>query len=92
VGKLKPEGYTLARRMLKFTDNHLLFMCDLGVPFENNMSERLLRGAKKKIKQSGGFRSTKNGEQPYCDFLTITETAKLRGQSPFAAVKMIFEA
>lgn len=92
MGKLKPEGYTLARRMLKFADNHLLFMCDLGVPFENNMSERLLRGAKKKIKQSGGFRSTKNGEQPYCDFLTITETAKLRGQSPFAAVKMIFEA
>ena len=43
------------------------------------------------MKQSGGFRSTPNGEQPYCDFLTITQTAKLRGESPYGAVLSVFE-
>ena len=88
--KYPPEGIALARRMLKYADNHLLFLRDLSVPFENNGSERLLRKAKGKLKQSGGFRSTENGEQPYCDFLTIVETAKMRGVQPYGAVHAIF--
>ena len=88
--KYPPEGIALARRMLKYADNHLLFLRDLSVPFENNGSERLLRKAKGKTKQSGGFRSTPNGEQPYCDFLTIVETAKMRGIQPYEAVHATF--
>ena len=88
--KYPPEGIRLARRMLKHADKHLLFLRDLSVPFENNGSERLLRQAKKKVKQSGGFRSTENGEQPYCDFLTIVETAKMRGIEPYRAVHATF--
>lgn len=91
-GKYAPDGYRLAKRMLKYADNHLLFMHDLRVPFENNCSERLLRKAKGKLKQSGGFRSTANGEQPYCDLLTIVETAKMRGESPLKAIQTAFEA
>ena len=88
--KYPPEGIALARRMLKYAANHLLFLKDLSVPFENNGSERMLRKAKGKLKQSGGFRSTENGEQPYCDFLTIVETAKMRGMQPYGAVHAIF--
>lgn len=88
--KYPPEGIALARRMLRYAGNHLLFLHDLSVPFENNGSERLLRKAKGKLKQSGGFRSTENGEQPYCDFLTIVETAKMRGIQPYRAVHATF--
>ena len=88
--KYVPDGVKLARRMLKHAGKHLLFLRDLSVPFENNGSERLLRQAKKKTKQSGGFRSTPNGEQPYCDFLTIVETAKMRGIEPYEAVHATF--
>lgn len=88
--KYPPEGIALARRMLKYAGNHLLFLRDLSVPFENNGSERLLRKAKGKVKQSGGFRSTPNGEQPYCDFLTVVETAKMRGMQPYEAVHATF--
>ena len=88
--KYPPEGIALARRMLKYAGNRLLFLRDLSVPFENNGSERLLRKAKSKTKQSGGFRSTPNGEQPYCDFLTIVETAKMRGIQPYEAVHATF--
>ena len=88
--KYVPDGVKLARRMLKHAKKHLLFLSDLSVPFENNRSERLLRQAKKKTKQSGGFRSTPNGEQPYCDFLTIVETAKMRGIRPYEAVHATF--
>jgi hypothetical protein len=88
--KHPPEGVALARRMLKHADKHLLFLRDLSAPFENNGSERLLRKAKGKLKQSGGFRSTPNGDQPYCDFLTIVETAKMRGIQPYRAVHATF--
>ena len=88
--KYPPEGIALAKRMLRHAGNHLLFLHDLSVPFENNGSERLLRKAKGKLKQSGGFRSTENGEQPYCDFLTIVETAKMRGIEPYEAVHATF--
>ena len=36
--KYPPEGIALARRMLKYAGNHLLFLRDLSVPFENNGS------------------------------------------------------
>lgn len=89
--KYPPEGVRLARRMRKYAKNHLLFLHDTSVPFDNNKSERLLRQAKKKVKQSGGFRSTENGEQPYCDFLTVVETAKMREIPPMQAVRSVFE-
>lgn len=85
-----PEGLPLSRRLREFADQHLLFMERADVPFTNNESERHLRCAKGKLKQSGGFRSTDNGQSPYCDFLTVTKTARLRGESPYATVLGVF--
>jgi hypothetical protein len=39
---------------------------------------------------SGGFRSTDNDQALYCDFLTVTKTARLRGMSPYGTVLCVF--
>ena len=85
-----PEGVALSRRMRAYADQHLLFLARADVPFTNNESERHLRCAKGKTKQSGGFRSTERGQAPYCDFLTVTKTARLRGMSPYRTVERVF--
>ena len=85
-----PEGVALSARLRRYEDQHLLFLERADVPFTNNESERHLRCAKGKLKQSGGFRSTANGQAPYCDFLTVTRTALLRGESPYATVLGVF--
>ena len=43
----KNEEKALLKRMEKYRENHLLFLHDFTVPFDNNMSERDLRKAKK---------------------------------------------
>jgi hypothetical protein len=89
--KYRPEGIPLYTRLRKYKGNHLAFLHNLAIPFDNNRSERLLRTAKKKLKQSGGFRSTERGQAPYCDYLSITQTARLRGLAPLGIVRDIFD-
>ena len=74
---LKDEK-TLLNRMKKYKRNHLLFIHDFNVSFDNNMSERDLRKCKNRQKMSGGFR-TKKGKEIFCSILTITETCKRQG-------------
>ena len=64
--------------------NHLLFLRDFAVPFDNNMSERDLRKCKNRQKMSGGFRSS-DGLNMFCSILTVVETAKRRNINPFSA-------
>lgn len=89
--KYKPEGIALSGRLREYRANHLMFLRDEAVPFDNNASERNLRCCKGKTKQSGGFRSMENGQEPYCDYLTVAQTAKLRGASPHGSVLAVFE-
>jgi len=89
--KYKPEGIALSRRLGTFRDSHLLFLHDLSVPYSNNFSERALRRVKMKMKQSGGFRSIDNGQAPYCDFLSIAQTATMRGMEVLGAVRDIYD-
>jgi hypothetical protein len=77
--KYAPEGLALYRRLGRYRDAHLLFLRDPAVPFDNNASERLLRGVKQKTKQTGGFRSLDNGQANYCAFLSVTQSARARG-------------
>jgi predicted secreted protein len=89
--RYRPEGIALFTRLKQYRNCHLAFMHDLRIPFDNNASERLLRKAKGKLKQSGGFRSTERGEAYYCDFLSISETAVLRGKEPLEVIRAIFD-
>jgi hypothetical protein len=89
--KYKPEGIKLFKRLDEYRGNHLLFLRDLGVPFTNNDAEKALRRAKKKMGQTGGFRSTGNGSAYYCDVLTIAQTAAMRDMGVLGSIRGIFE-
>ncbi len=69
--------------------NHLLFLRDFLVPFENNISERDLRKVKNRQKMSGGFRK-ESGHEMYCSILTIIETLKRRNMGLIENIKMLF--
>lgn len=48
----KSDEVTLLNRMDKYSHNHLLFLRDFAVPFDDNLSERDLRKAKNRQKMS----------------------------------------
>ena len=67
------EEKRLLNRLRKYKENHLLFLYDFYVPFDNNLSERDLRHVKSKIKISGCFRSLE-GLQNYLNVKSIIGT------------------
>ena len=85
----KKEEAKLLRRLEKYRDNHLLFITDFRVSFDNNMSERDLRKCKNHQKMSGGFR-TKAGIEMYCRILSVIETIKRRKIAIFKGIKDMF--
>lgn len=85
----KSKANKLYRRLVKYKDNHLYFIKDFNVPFDNNLSERDLRCFKNKTKISGGFR-TMNGAVSYVNALTIIKTSIKRNINPFESIKAIF--
>lgn len=90
-GKLaKQEEKALLNRLEKYRENHLLFLRDFSVPFENNISERDLRKCKSRQKMSGGFRK-QSGIEMYCAIMSIIETCKKRGLQVLENIRMIFE-
>ena len=89
--KYKPEGIRLFTRLDKYEDDHLRFLKNLTVPFTNNFAEQALRTSKKKMRQTGGFRSTERGVAYYCDVLTVTQTAAMREMEMLKAIQDIFD-
>lgn len=85
----KTEERALLNRMEKYKRNHLLFLYDFRVPFDDNMSERDLRKAKNRQKMAGGFRKA-SGHEMYCSILTIVETLKRRKMAIFENIKKLF--
>ncbi len=69
--------------------NHLLFLHDFEVPFDDNMSERDLRKAKNRQKMAGGFRK-ESGQEMYCNILTVIETLKRRIMQILENIKKLF--
>lgn len=85
----KSDETALLNRLEKYSRNHLLFLHDFTVPFENNISERDLRKAKNRQKMSGGFRK-ESGHEMYCAILTILETLKRRNMGTIDNIKKLF--
>ena len=85
----KSKARTLSNRCEKYKENHLAFIKDFNVPFDNNLSERELRIIKTKTKVSGGFRS-EDGCENYCNIISIINTAKKRNINPFKAIISVF--
>ena len=85
----KSDENSLLNRMEKYSHNHLLFLHDFCVPFENNISERDLRKAKNRQKMAGGFRKD-SGHEMYCSILTIIETLKRRKMGIIENIKQLF--
>ena len=75
--KYNMDGFNLYKRLEKYKANHFLFLHDRRVPATNNLSERLLRGIKRKSAQVMTFRSF-----DYFDCLcqSLSVVASLRAQ------------
>lgn len=90
-GKLaKSAEKTLLNRLKKYKKNHLLFLRDFTVPFENNMSERDLRKCKNRQKISGGFRKN-SGNEMYCSIMSFIETCKRKKMQVLENIKKVYE-
>ena len=85
----KEKANKLYRRLKKYKSNHLYFIKDFEVPFDNNLSEQDLRMFKTKTKISGGFRSMEAAKH-YVNTLSIIKTSIKRGINPFESIKAIF--
>ena len=85
----KDKANKLYRRLKKYKKNHLYFIKDFSVPFDNNLSESDLRCVKNKTKISGGFRTMK-GAISYVNALTIIKTSIKRNINPYESITAIF--
>ena len=83
------EGFNLAKKMRQYRDEHLLFLMDEEVPYDNNISERYARVIKRKMKQMMTFRSFESFENT-CASLGVIETLRLQGGNLFDKVIDIF--
>lgn len=86
----RQEEKKLLDRLNKYKENHLLFIYDFSMPFDNNLSERDLRHVKNKQKVSGYFKSMK-GTQSYLDIKSIISTCKKRGLDFYKEIFNIYE-
>lgn len=85
----KQEETALLGRLEKYSHNHLLFLHDFSVPFDDNLSERDLRKVKNRQKMAGGFRKER-GHEMYCSIMTIIETLKKRNMGMIENIRKIF--
>jgi len=74
-GKALKEEKLLIARLKEYKEEHLLFVKDFKVPFDNNVAERALRPIKTKLKVSGGFRGKDKGRN-FAVIRSVIETAK----------------
>ena len=83
------DDMKLLRRLKKYGENHLAFMYNFNIPFDNNLAERDLRMVKAKKKISGCFRSDKGGEA-YTDCKSYISTMKKQKKNLYESIKLAF--
>lgn len=87
---LRQEEQRLLNRLKKYKENHLMFLYDFNMPFDNNLSERDLRHVKIKQKVSGHFNSME-GIKIYLNIKSIIGTLKKQGRNFCKEIYNIYE-
>ncbi|MGL5041776.1 MAG: IS66 family transposase [Culicoidibacterales bacterium] len=79
----------LVDRLLKYQAEHMRFVTDFEVAFDNNMAERAIRMTKTKMKVSGCFRS-ESGTENFFIIRSLIQTAKKNKQNYYEVFKKSF--
>ncbi len=90
INKPLKEERCLFERLLEYQEEHLLFIRNFEVPFDNNMAERALRMIKTKKNVSGGFRSKSLAEN-FCNIRSLFGSAKKQNKNIFQIAKQILD-
>ena len=86
---LKQDEKKLLNRLKKYKENHLMFLYDFSVPFDNNLAERDLRHVKTKQKISGRFNNI-GSMQIYLNIKSIIGTMKKIGKNFYTAIYNLY--
>ena len=76
----------LLRRLKEYKTEHLSFITDVEVPFDNNLAERDLRMIKSKTKISGCFRGETGGEV-FATTKSYTSTLRKNKKNIYEGIK-----
>ena len=87
---LRQYEQTLLNRLMKYKENHLLFLHDFNMPFDNNLSERELRHIKTKQKISGYFNNLEMCTW-YCNIKSIIITFKKQSKNFYSEFRKLYE-
>jgi len=77
-------------RILEYKLNYFLWMYDFSLPYDDNPSERALRGAKSKMKIAGQFQNILHAKY-YADIKSYIETCYRNGINPTDALIRLME-
>jgi len=83
------EDMKLLRRLKEYKREHLRFLSDFQVPFDNNLAERDLRMIKSKTKVSGCFRGNEGGTV-FANIKSYTSTLRKNSRNIFNGLKAAF--
>ena len=86
----KNEEKKLLNRLKKYKENHLLFIYDFSISFDNNLSKRDLKHVKSKLKIFGCFRS-ETEMQNYFNIRSIISTGRKKALNFYQFSNNIFK-
>ena len=84
------EEKALLNRLIKYKENYLLWVVRFDIDFSNNLSERILRFSKTKMKISGQFHNITNAIY-YSKICSYIETCKRNQVDVHNALKNLLE-
>lgn len=87
---LRQDEQKLLNRLVKYKENHTMFLCDFNAPFDNNLSERDIRHVKMKQKISGYFNNMETCKW-YCNIKSVIITFKKQCKDYYSEFRKLYE-
>lgn len=88
--KYTPDYIKVMKRLKEYKEEHLKFIKDFRVPFDNNYAERMIRSIKLKKKVSGQSKTLAMAKS-YAAIHTINQTCNLRGMNTLKTIEAILK-